>query len=199
MKIKEYFKNLPERWSAIFLALLSSTFLLSFITWLFVTLVELGFKAASFSEYIKLADLTCPLYSPVYSIIFFPISCYILVHIFIFYIFIIVSKKKWCIIVSILSILFFVSKIFIEYKNIMGNTGFGDFVFFYLFPMTIIGVLISIGIYLILLLLELIPKFRVPQSPISQSNIFKKYIRFFYIFYFVIICTIIHFIKLLNS
>ena len=199
MKIKEYFKNLPERWSAVFLALLSSTFLLSFITWLFVALVELGFKAASFSEYIKLADLTCPLYSPVYSIIFFPISCYILVHIFIFYIFIIVSKKKWCIIVSILSILFFVSKIFIEYKNIMGNTGFGDFVFFYLFPMTIIGVLISIGIYLILLLLELIPKFRVPQSPISQSNIFKKYIRFFYIFYFVIICTIIHFIKLLNS
>ena len=70
MKIKEYFKNLPERWSAIFLALLSSTFLLSFITWLFVTLVELGFKATSFSEYIKLADLTCPLYSPVYSIIF---------------------------------------------------------------------------------------------------------------------------------
>ena len=199
MKIKEYFKNLPQRWSAVFLALLSSTFLLSFITWLFITLVELGFKAASFSEYIKLANLTCPLYSPVYSIIFFPISCYILVHIFIFYIFIIVSKKKWCIIVSILSILFFVSKIFIEYKNIMGNTGFGDFVFFYLFPMTIIGVLISIGIYLILLLLELIPKFRVPQSPISQSNIFKKYIRFFYVFYFVIICTIIHFIKLLNS
>ena len=199
MKIKEYFKNLPQKWSANFLALLSSTFLLSFVTWLFVALVELGFKAASFSEYIKLADLTCPLYSPVYSIIFFPISCYILVHIFIFYIFIIVSKKKWCIIVSILSILFFVSKIFIEYKNIMGNTGFGDFVFFYLFPMTIIGVPISIGIYLILLLLELIPKFRVPQSPISQSNIFKKYIRFFYVFYFVIICTIIHFIKLLNS
>ena len=199
MKIKEYFKNLPEKWSAVFLASISSTFLLPFITWLLITLVKLGFKATSFSEYIKLADLTCPLYSPVYSIIFFPISCYILVHIFIFYIFIIVSKKKWCIIVSILSILFFVSKIFIEYKNIMGNTGFGDFVFFYLFPMTIIGVPISIGIYLILLLLELIPKFRVPQSPISQSNIFKNYIRFFYVFYFVIICTIIHFIKLLNS
>ncbi len=199
MKIKEYFKNLPEKWSAVFLASISSTFLLSFITWLLVTLVKLGFKAASFSEYIKLADLTCPLYSPVYSIIFFPISCYILVHIFIFYIFIIVSKKKWCIIISILSILFFVSKIFIENKDMIGDSGFGDFVFFYLFPMTIIGVLISIGIYLILLLLELIPKFRVPQSPISQSNIFKNYIRFFYVFYFVIICTIIHFIKLLNS
>ena len=199
MKIKEYFKNLPEKWSAVFLASISSTFLLSFITWLLVTLVKLGFKATSFSYYIKLADLTCPLYSPVYSIIFFPISCYILVHIFIFYIFIIVSKKKWCIIISILSILFLVSKIFIENKDMIGDSGFGDFVFFYLFPMTIIGVLISIGIYLILLLLELIPKFRVPQSPISQSNIFKNYIRFFYVFYFVIICTIIHFIKLLNS
>ena len=199
MKIKEYFKNLPEKWSAVFLASISSTFLLPFITWLLITLVKLGFKATSFSEYIKLADLTCPLYSPVYSIIFFPISCYILVHIFIFYIFIIVSKKKWCIIISILSILFLVSKIFIENKDMIGDSGFGDFVFFYLFPMTIIGVLISIGIYLILLLLELIPKFRVPQSPISQSNIFKNYIRFFYVFYFVIICTIIHFIKLLNS
>ena len=70
MKFNNYFNNLARYWSANFLALLSSTFLLSFITWLFVTLVELGFKATSFSEYIKLADLTCPLYSPVYSIIF---------------------------------------------------------------------------------------------------------------------------------
>ena len=190
MKIKEYFKNLPERWSAVFLALLSSTFLLSFVTWLFVALVELGFKAASFSEYFKLVSKLLP-YGIFTLIIFFPAACYILVHIFIFYIFIIVSKKKWCIIVSILSILFFVSKIFIEYKNIMGNTGFGDFVFFYLFPMTIIGVPISIGIYLILLLLELIPKFRVPQSPVSQSSIFKKYIQFFYWLYFVIILVIL--------
>ena len=190
MKIKEYFKNLPERWSAVFLALLSSTFLLSFVTWLFVALVELGFKAASFSEYFKLVSKLLP-YGIFTLIIFFPAACYILVHIFIFYIFIIISKKKWCTIVSILFILIFVSKFSIENKDIMENTGFGDFVFFYLLPMTILEIFISIGIYLILLLLELIPKFRVPQSPISQSSIFKKYVRIFYWFCIVIILIIL--------
>ncbi len=100
-------------------------------------------------------------------------------------------EKKWCTIVSILFILIFVSKFSIENKDIMENTGFGDFVFFYLLPMTILEIFISIGIYLILLLLELIPKFRVPQSPVSQSSIFKKYIQFFYWLYFVIILVIL--------
>ena len=188
MKIKEYFKNLPQKWSANFLALLSSTFLLSFVTWLFVALVELGFKAASFSEYIKLADLTCPLYSPVYSIIFFPISCYILVHIFIFYIFIIISKKTWLTTVSILTIIIYWSNYFAGMQEILTDPGI--YAAFLFLPMTIIGVPILIGIYLILLLLELIPKFRVPQSPVSQSSIFKKYVRIFYWFCIVIILVI---------
>ena len=188
MKIKEYFKNLPERWSAVFLALLSSTFLLSFVTWLFVALVELGFKAASFSEYFKLVSKLLP-YGIFTLIIFFPVTCYILVHIFIFYIFIIISKKAWFTTASILTIIIYWSNYFAEMQEVLTNPGM--FTAFFFFPMTLIGVPISIGIYLILLLLELIPKFRVPQSPVSQSSIFKKYIQFFYWLYFVIILVIL--------
>ena len=187
MKIKEYFKNLPERWSAVFLALLSSTFLLSFITWLFVALVELGFKAASFSEYFKLVSKLLP-YGIFTLIIFFPAAYYILVHIFIFYIFIIISKKKWLTTVSILTIIIYWSNYFAGMQEILTDPGI--YAAFLFLPMTIIGVPILIGIYLILLLLELIPKFRVPQSPVSQSSIFKKYVRIFYWFCIVIILVI---------
>ena len=187
MKIKEYFKNLPEKWSAVFLALLSSTFLLSFITWLFVALVELGFKAASFSEYFKLVSKLLP-YGIFTLIIFFPVACYILVHIFIFYIFIIISKKKWLTTVSILTIIIYWSNYFAEMQEILTDPGI--YAAFLFLPMTAIGIPILIGIYLILLLLELIPKFRVPQSPVSQSSIFKKYVRIFYWFCIVIILVI---------
>ena len=187
MKIKEYFKNLPERWSSVFLALLSSTFLLSFVTWLFVALVELGFKAASFSEYFKLVSKLLP-YGIFTLIIFFPVTCYILVHIFIFYIFIIISKKAWFTTASILTIIIYWSNYFAEMQEVLTNPGM--FTAFFFFPMTLIGVPILIGIYLILLLLELIPKFRVPQSPVSQSSIFKKYVRIFYWFCIVIILVI---------
>ena len=188
MKIKEYFKNLPERWSAVFLALLSSTFLLSFVTWLFVALVELGFKAASFSEYFKLVSKLLP-YGIFTLIIFFPVACYILVHIFIFYIFIIISKKTWLTTVSILTIIIYWSNYFAGMQEILTDPGI--YAAFLFLPMTIIGVPILIGIYLILLLLELIPKFRVPQSPVSQSSIFKKYVRIFYWFCIVIILVIL--------
>ena len=187
MKIKEYFKNLPERWSAVFLALLSSTFLLSFVTWLFVALVELGFKAASFSEYFKLVSKLLP-YGIFTLIIFFPVACYILVHIFIFYIFIIISKKTWLTTVSILTIIIYWNNYFAGMQEILTDPGI--YAAFLFLPMTIIGVPILIGIYLILLLLELIPKFRVPQSPVSQSSIFKKYVRIFYWFCIVIILVI---------
>ena len=187
MKIKEYFKNLPQKWSAVFLALLSSTFLLSFVTWLFVALVELGFKAASFSEYFKLVAKLLP-YGIFTLIIFFPVACYILVHIFIFYIFIIISKKKWLTTVSILTIIIYWSNYFAGMQEILTDPGI--YAAFLFLPMTAIGIPILIGIYLILLLLELIPKFRVPQSPVSQSSIFKKYVRIFYWFCIVIILVI---------
>ena len=191
MEFKNYFNNLEKYWSANFLALISSTFLLTFIIWILVNLVGLAFQAESFSKYIETVDKIYPLYSPIYLIIFFPASCYLSVRIFIFYIFIIISRKNWHIIASLLPIIIFFVKFFIETKDIMLGTGFGTMVFFYLLPITIIGIIISIGIYLILLLLELIPKFRVPQALVSQNIIFKKYVSFFYWLYLIIVCAII--------
>lgn len=191
MRFKNYFNNLEKYWSANFLALLSSTFFLSFILWLLVNLVSLSFETTNLSEYIEFVTKLFS-YGISNTIIFFPISCFLLVRIFIFYIFIIISKQKWCIIASILAILIFLSKFFVDYKDFTKGTGFGDIVFFYLLPLTVLGTLISIGIYLILLLLELIPKFRVPSSLVLQNSIFKTYIRIFYRFYFVIILAILY-------
>lgn len=197
MKFKNYFKNLERYWSANFLALLSSTFLLTFIIWNLINLVSFAFQAASFSEYLK---LICQTY--LYGIeglimVFFPVACYLSACISIFYIFIIIAKKKWCIILSILPILIFFSKFFAETKDVITSPGFGDIIFFYLMPMTVLEVLISIGIYFILLLLELIPKFRVPQSLVSQNRIYKIFIQVFYWLYFIITSTALGFITYL--
>ena len=197
MKFKNYFNNLEKYWSANFLALISVAFLFSFITWALINLVIFAFHSTSFSEYCKLAAEKYSLYSPIYPIIFFPVSCILSAGVSIFYIFIIISKKKWFSIASILPIIIIWSKFFAEMQDII--TYPGDFVIFLFLPMTILGFLISIGIYIILLLLELIPKFRVPLSPVSQNSIFKKYIRVFYCFYFVIMCSILYAIQLLYS
>ena len=195
MRFKNYFNNLEKYWSANFLALISVAFLFSFITWALINLVIFAFHSTSFSEYCKLAAEKYSLYSPIYPIIFFPVSCILSAGVSIFYIFIIISKKKWFSIANILPIIIIWIKFFAEMQGTINSSG--CLVSFIFFPMTILGSLISIGIYLILLLLELIPKFRVPLSPVSQNNIFKKYIRVFYCFYFVIMCSIIYVIGLI--
>ena len=111
------------------------------------------------------------------------------------YLFVIISKKRWSILIGIFFIIIFLSIFFVSLYESFTLLGF--LIPWCFLPMTVVTVLISIGIYLILLLLELIPKFRVPLSPVSQNSIFKKYIRIFYCFYFVIMCSFIYVIGLI--
>jgi len=192
MKFKEYFNNLEKYWSANFLALLSSVFCLFFVTRTVMIFIYYFFQAVNFSEYIELVCKTYP-FGLFYSVIFFPASCFLAVYISIFYIFVIISQKRWFIFVSVLLILISGSKYF-ALNDVVVNAPFGSglHILFYYIPMTIVTMLISIGIYIVLLLLELIPKFRVPKSIVSQNNIFKKYVQIFYWIYFILVCDIIY-------
>lgn len=193
MKIKNYFNNLERYWSANFLALISSTFLLTFIIWILVNLVGLAFQAESFSKYVEIIS-NLFLCFPLSIFMVFPFSCFLAICITIFYLFAIIFKKKWCIILGVvLGIIsnFILLSIFFR---IIGEAGayVGLFILPLCITITFIGILISIGLYPILLLLELIPKFRIPKSLISQNNIFKIYIRIFYLLYFVMIWSIFY-------
>ena len=191
MKFKNYFNNLEKYWSANFLALLSSTFLVSFTIWVFVNLVSLAFQATSFSEFLELVSNSFS-FGPIYPIVFFPLSCLLSAYFSIFYILVIISKKKWCILVCTLSIIIIWCYFFTKYQELLKfENGAGDLIFFYFFPASIIALLISMGLYIILLLLELIPKFRTPQSILSKNIIFKKYIKVSYWLYLLLICDII--------
>lgn len=197
MKFKNYFNNLEKYWSANFLALLSSTFFLSFILWGLVSLVGLSFETTNFSEYIEIVERDFPIYYSIGPMLFFPFSCFLSICIFIFYILTIILKKKWCILVSIFFIIIVLSLYFRVIYVSSALVGF--FIIPLCFLITIIGVLISIGIYLILLLLELIPKFRIPQSFVFQNSIYKKYIQIFYWLYFIMIFLIIYAINYMAS
>ena len=193
MKIKNYFNNLEKYWSANFLALISSTFLLTFIIWILVNLVGSTFQAESFSKYVEIIS-NLFLFYPLCILLIFPFSYFLFIFITIFYLFAIIFKKQWCIILGIvLGIIsnFILLSIFFR---IIGKAGayVGLFILPLCITITFIGILISIGLYPILLLLELIPKFRIPKSLISQNNIFKIYIRIFYLFYFVMIWSIFY-------
>ena len=193
MKIKNYFNNLEKYWSANFLALISSTFLLTFIIWILVNLVGLAFQAESFSKYVEIIS-NLFLFYPLCILLIFPFSYFLFIFITIFYLFAIIFKKQWCIILGIvLGIIsnFILLSIFFR---IIGEAGayVGLFILPLCITITFIGILISIGLYPILLLSELIPKFRIPKSLISQNNIFKIYIRIFYLLYFVMIWSIFY-------
>ncbi len=192
MKFKNYFNNLEKYWSANFLALLAFTFFFFVITRIVINIVYFAFQATNFSEYIELLDKSY-LFGIEYPTFFFSITCFLSACISIFYIFIVISPQKWLINVSAFLILIFWCIFFVHIHEI-SKAPFvilSVFIALIFVPMTFFSVLISIGIYLALLFLELIPKFKVPQSIISQNSIFKKYIRVFYCLYFVIICAII--------
>ena len=56
-----------------------------------------------------------------------------------------------------------------------------------IFLANIIVVPISALIYLILLILELLTKCKIPKNLVSSNSIFKKYVKFFYYYYIFLI------------
>ena len=194
MKIKDsitrYLDDLPNRWSANFLALLGGTnFIIAligaFITMLYETLISS--EPSNFIEFIK-EFLSGTL---IYSISLCFISFILAACIAIPYILMILSKKRSVVIINLLIILsFFITFFALGYEAFNMTGGVGIYHAFFIIG-NILAVPIPILIYLILLIIEHITKFRIKESLVLKAPAFKKYVKFIYCYSLLVIFSLL--------
>ena len=188
--ITQYLNDLPNRWSANFLALLGGVnFVIAlvgaFITVLYETL--LSSEPSNFIEFIK-EFLSGTL---IYSISLCFISFILAACIVIPYILMILSKKRSFVIINLLIILSFFITFFALGYEAFNTSGVSGFLLIFCIYANILAVPIPILIYLILLIIEHFTKFRIKESLVLKSPVFKKYIKFIYCYSLLVIFSLL--------
>lgn len=194
MKIKDsidqYLNDLPNRWSANFLALLGGVNFIIALVGAFITVlyeILLSSEASNFIEFIK-SFLSGTL---IYSISLCFISFILAACIAIPYIHAILSKKRSAAITNLSIILVFFIVVFaLGYECFNMTGGVGIYHVFFIFA-NILAVPIPILIYLILLIIERISTLRITESLVTRNIIFIKYIRIFYCYSLLVILSLI--------
>jgi len=188
--ISQYLNDLPNRWSANFLALLGGVNFIIALVGAFITVLYdtfLSSEPSNFIEFIK-SFLSGTL---IYSISLCFISFILAACIVIPYILMILSKKRSFVIINLLIILgFFIAFFALGYEIFNMTGGSGIFFVFYIFA-NIFAVPIPISIYLILLIIEHFSKFRIKENLVLKSPVFKKYVKIFYCYSLLVIFSLL--------
>ena len=190
--VTQYWNDLPNKWSANFLALLGGVnFIIALIGAFITTLYDtiLSSEPSNFIEVIKdfLSGILC------YSISLCFISFILAACVTIPYILVILSKKRYFVIINLLIILsFFIVFFALGYEGFNMTQGGGIYLVFFAFG-NALAVPIPILIYLILLTIEHFSKLRIQESLVTRSNIFKKYIKIFYCYSMLVILSLVAF------
>lgn len=193
MKLKDsilqYLNDLPNRWSANFLALLGGVhFIIAIIGAFITTLYEIHPTLTNLSVIKFIKFYIYAIFS--YSIELFPVSCFLSTFIAIFYILLILSNKRYFVVINLIILLTFFVTIFILNYECFDMTRGGAIFLAFILLANIIVVPLSILIYLILLIIEHFSKFKIPESLVSKNSIFKKFITSFYCYYFIAIFSL---------
>lgn len=188
--IAQYLNDLPNRWSANFLALLGGVNFIIALVGAFITVlyeILLSSEPSNFIEFIK--EFLFGILG--YSIFFCFVSFVLAACIAIPYILMILSKKRSFVIINMLIILsFFITIFALSYEGFNMTGGGGIYFVFFLF-VNIFAVPIPILIYLILLIIEHFSKFRIKESLVLKSPVFKKYIKIFYCYSLLVIFSLL--------
>ena len=188
--IAQYLNDLPNRWSANFLALLGGVNFIIALVGAFITVlyeILLSSEASNFIEFIK--EFLFGILG--YSIFFCFVSFVLAACIAIPYILMILSKKRSFVIINMLIILsFFITFFAFGYEGFNMTGGAGIYFVFFLF-VNIFTVPIPILIYLILLIIEHFSKFRIKENLVLKSPVFKKYVKIFYCYSLLVIFSLL--------
>ena len=188
--IAQYLNDLPNRWSANFLALLGCVNFIIALVGAFITVLYdtfLSSEPSNFIEFIK-SFLSGTLG---YSISFCFISFVLAACIAIPYILMILSKKRSFVIINLLIILSFFITFFALGYEIFNMTGGGGIYHAFFIIGNILAVPIPILIYLTLLIIEYFSKFRIKENLVLKSPVFKKYIKIFYCYSLLVIFSLL--------
>ena len=188
--IAQYLNDLPNRWSANFLALLGCVNFIIALVGAFITVLYdtfLSSEPSNFIEFIK-SFLSWTLG---YSISLCFISFILAACIVIPYILMILSKKRSFVIINMLIILgFFIAFFALGYEAFNMTGGGGIYHAFFIIG-NILAVPIPILIYLTLLIIEYFSKFRIKENLVLKSPVFKKYIKIFYCYSLLVIFSLL--------
>lgn len=188
--ISQYLNDLPNRWSANFLALLGGVNFVIALVGAFITVLYdtmLTSEPTYFIEFIK-SFLSGTL---IYSISLCFISFILATCIAIPYILMILSKKRSFVIINLLIILsFFIAFFTLGYEVFNMTGGVGIYHAFFIIG-NILAVPIPILIYLILLIIEHFSKFRIKESLVLKSPTLKKYVKIFYCYSLLVIFSLL--------
>ena len=187
--IAQYLNDLPNRWSANFLALLGSV---NIVLVIITALVTAPYEKYSIITVYNLIKFIKSFISDIffYEIFLFIVSCFLTICIIIPYILTILSKNRSFIIINILVTLsFFISFLILNHfaSDISGRTAiFSSFLLVNIFSVPILVI-----IYLILLIIEHFLKFRIKENLVLKSPVFKKYVKIFYCYSLLVIFSLL--------
>ena len=181
--ISQYLNDLPNRWSANFLAFMGfNNVLLALVGYL----ISVVYQSAIPNEALKLI-LVAPVYIPVYAIAFLPISCAIALILLIpFKILLKTDNSKIFKLNSILLFLF----LLICYVLLAPFFDFtsGGAIYIVFIPIILFWIPVSIFIiYLILLRRENCKNLKMQSSTLLENKYYKKCLKIFFVYGFVLL------------
>ena len=103
----------------------------------------------------------------------------------------ILSKKRSFVIINLLIILSFFITFFALGYEAFNTSGVSGFLLIFCIYANILAVPIPILIYLILLIIEHFTKFRIKESLVLKSPVFKKYVKIFYCYSLLVIFSLL--------
>ncbi|MBE7703786.1 MAG: hypothetical protein E7Z89_07040 [Cyanobacteria bacterium SIG28] len=186
MNIKEnfktYFNELPNKWSANFLAFMGfNNILLALVGYV----ISVVYQFAIPNETLKLI-LATPVFLSVYAIAFLPVSCVIALILLIPFKILLKTNNSKVFKLNLILLLLFLLTCYILLTPFFDFTS-GSAIYIVFIPIILFWIPISIlAIYLFLLWLENYKKLKIQNSILLENKYYKKYLKIFFIYGFVL-------------
>ena len=181
--ISQYLNDLPNRWSANFLAFMAFNNILLAITG-YIT--SIAYQYAVPKEALKMI-LATPIFLPVYAIAFLPISCVIALILLIPFKILLKTNniKNFKLNLALLLLFWLICDIllapFFDFTS-------GGAIYIVFIPILLFWVPVSIFVtYLLLLWRENSKKLKMQSSTLLENKFYKKYLKIFFIYGFLLI------------
>ena len=181
--ISQYLNDLPNRWSANFLAFMAFNNILLAITG-YIT--SIAYQYAVPKEALKMI-LATPIFLPVYAIAFLPISCVIALILLIPFKILLKTNniKNFILNLALLLLFWLICDIllapFFDFTS-------GGAIYIVFIPILLFWVPVSIFVtYLLLLWRENSKKLKMQSSTLLENKFYKKYLKIFFIYGFLLI------------
>ena len=180
--IAQYLNDLPNRWSANFLAFMGfNNILLALVGYV----ISVVYQFAIPNEALKLI-LVAPIFIPVYAIAFLPISCVITLILFIPFKILLKTDNSKIFKLNLILLFLFLLTCYILLAPFFDFTS-GNAIYIVFIPIILFWIPVSIFIiYLLLLWREKCKNLKMQSSTLLENKYYKKCLKIFFVYGFIL-------------